>query len=314
MKTIQLLQSAAAISIVVGKDNAPNNHRPSNNNNQHQHQHHLRRHLQFQNVTCAANETPCHLETDDVVACAKEGEDCPCYFNERRCSDEHFGDYCDTVCCEWGVQERCHEPSIDNPGFADVFCANIADGGCPCPEGETKCGTSESSIGYCMAVCCDGELQQTCFDENYNPSYCAEEGECRRSQSQSECSEGKIRCGGDDDWAGYCTNVCCEFDEETCYNDQGKNSCNKISLGGCSPNTSHDFWKSRLASTILAKGTASQVSYYSAMKSRKKELLASLDMHMIRNLEAEEAALFHAIRIRERGSSDRGGEIPPSIS
>ena len=56
-------------------------------------------------ITCAADETPCHIETGTTESCARAGEACPCYFNERQCSDVRFGEYCDTICCEWGVQE-----------------------------------------------------------------------------------------------------------------------------------------------------------------------------------------------------------------
>lgn len=236
---------------------------------------------------------------------------CPCYFNERQCNSARFGDYCDTVCCDWGTQERCHEPSLDDPGMSNVFCANIADGGCPCPDGETRCGTMETDGGFtgaCMAICCDGDNEQVCYDENYDPSYCAliDEGGC-------PCPEGKVRCGGTHDWAGYCTNVCCDdVEEETCFDDQGRISCSRILLG-CSSKTSYEFWKSssRLSSTILAKGTGSQVSYYSNIMDRKKKLLASSEekVRMIKKLEAEEAALFHAIRMRERGSSVKIEEI-----
>lgn len=200
--------------------------------------------------------------------------------------------------------------------YYDVWCANVDEGGCPCPAGEAKCGVFEvdgGHTGYCTPLCCDndndrdeGRLQeqqrqrQTCYDENYDPSYCAyvDEGGC-------PCPEGQIKCGGTEDWAGYCTEACCDHDEEACYDARGNKSCDKILEGGCSLDTSYKYWESRVASTILSKGTGSQVSYYASIKGRKKQLLvaedgdgASIDIRkLIKYAEEEEAALFHAIRL-----------------
>lgn len=160
--------------------------------------------------------------------------------------------------------------------------------------------------GYCTTLCCDGdEGQQTCYDEDYNPSYCSfiADGGC-------PCLDDQIKCGATPDWAGYCTELCCHEDEETCYDTQGNRSCNKRSLGGCSSHTSYEYWnKARgIASTILTKGSGSQVSYYAAIKSRKAQLLMAgsttttseeIITHVIKSLEAEEAALFHVIRLKE---------------
>ena len=33
-------------------------------------------------------------------------------------------------------------------------CAPYADGGCPCPSGEERCGAYEGYLGYCTSVCC----------------------------------------------------------------------------------------------------------------------------------------------------------------
>lgn len=255
-------------------------------------------------ITCAADETPCHDEPGTTLSCARKGMACPCFGNERRCTDPHFGDYCDTVCCEWGVQERCQEPDHDSPGQYNfnVWCANIADGGCSCPDGEMKCGEMETDggfTGYCTSLCCDGDDHQTCYDENSDPSYCAliSEGGC-------PCTEGKSKCGATDDWAGYCTDICCESDEETCYDDPGKMTCKQISLGGCSLDTSYVYWQSQVASTILTKGNGGQISYFHAIKNREK-LLAASDMEMVKNLESEESALFHSIRLRYRERSTK---------
>eukprot|EP00970_Alexandrium_tamarense_P008961 scaffold1760_cov131-Alexandrium_tamarense.AAC.1 len=39
-------------------------------------------------------------------------------------------------------------------------CAPHADGGCPCPSGEERCGAYEGYLGYCTSdVCCDYETE-----------------------------------------------------------------------------------------------------------------------------------------------------------
>lgn len=330
MKIIQLLHTAAAIAKAVGTADGANDRRRG-----------LRR-LQndgndptppapASNITCAADETPCHIETGDTESCAKAGETCPCYYTELQCSDPHFGEYCDSICCEWGVQERCHQQSSD-PGYFDVFCASLASGGCPCPEGQTKCGRvmahdgTVTSTGYCTSVCCDGldehgqQLQEQCFDENYDVSSCA-----LIAQGGCPCPEGQTKCGSTEKWAGYCTDVCCGADEEACYDDAGKKSCSKKSKEeGCgSAGKSIGHWRSRVASTILAQGTGGQISYYSSIKDRKEKLLSLAQAqttpaetlmpevhHLIKHLEEEEAALFHAIRLgkKKRPAANSGGD------
>ncbi len=44
--------------------------------------------------------------------------------------------YCTPLCCEDYVEETCYSQST---GQAES-CAKIVDGGCPCPEGQIKCG------------------------------------------------------------------------------------------------------------------------------------------------------------------------------
>jgi len=227
------------------------------------------------------------------------------------------------------MYRRCRQPSSD-PGYFDVFCAPLASGGCPCPEGQTKCGrvtTDDGTVtseGYCTHICCDGDdehgqpLQERCFDENYDVSSCA-----LISQGGCPCPEGKTKCGSAEDWAGYCTDVCCEADEDACYDDAGNKSCSKKSneegCGSVGKRIGH--WQSRVASTILSGGTGGQISYYSTMKDRKEVLLSlaragdvliSKDVHhLIKHLEEEEAALFHAIRLgtkKTRSSANNWGE------
>ena len=89
-------------------------------------------------------------------------------------SDGYAG-YCiapDLCCAE--DEELCY--SDDWIGTPES-CALISEGGCPCPEGETKCG-SEPDLnysGYCTSLCWE---EQTCYDLNsYQPTSCAAWGE-----------------------------------------------------------------------------------------------------------------------------------------
>ena len=303
------------------------------------------RHLQFDSqppqpqptgpiilANCTSDEIPCHDENSDVLSCiskedAANGMICPCFFNEEQCHDEHLGDYCDTTCCEWGVQERCRAPDLDDPGVYDVWCENLDEGGCPCPDGQMKCndngGEGEEPVefwqrrphsehhlnaGQCAAVCCSDD-EETCYDDNYDAQSCAliESGGC-------PCPEGMEKCGGTEDWAGYCTSVCCDAaaGEVTCYNASGK----YCSTTGCrSTDESYYYWQSRVTSTILQKGTGSQITYYSRIVNRKKELSSvETERHVIEQLEAEECALFHAIRLKESSKQVKNTDVTTSIS
>lgn len=316
MKTIQLLGAAGAISIAAGGH--PDDTAGGGGNS-------LRGvdalgddpTPAFHNATCdlAAGELPCHNEVGWIITCAPPDGDCPCFFNEERCRSPRFGAYCDTVCCEWRTQERCRAPDPDDPGISVVWCAEVDEGGCPCDDGEVKCGVMEvdgGHSGYCTTLCC-GEGEQTCYDDNYDASSCAliEEGGC-------PCPEGQVKCGGTDDWAGYCTETCCDpTSEETCYGANGAKTCRKIAEGGCTAHTSHRHWESRVASTILSEGSGGQVSYYASIRERREVLRrregsAVVDV-MMTHLEAEEAALFHAIRTGRSKKHPREDESVPSF-
>ncbi|KAL7547351.1 hypothetical protein ACHAWF_010669, partial [Thalassiosira exigua] len=183
-------------------------------------------------ITCDldAGETPCHDEPGCVVGCAPPGEGCPCLPFEERCDSSRFGSYCDVACCDWQTQEQCHGPAPnDGSGVKyEVWCADRAAGGCGCPDGEVSCGASDvsgGSMAHCTSLCCP-EGTQTCYDANYDPSYCADiaAGGC-------PCDDGLVKCGNTTDWAGYCTEVCCDVDEEACYDIGGGKRCENFDRG-----------------------------------------------------------------------------------
>mmetsp|Transcript_29881 Transcript_29881/g.54213 ORF Transcript_29881/g.54213 Transcript_29881/m.54213 type:complete len:160 (-) Transcript_29881:182-661(-) len=90
----------------------------------------------------------------------------------------------DVVCSD--IQETCYDEN-----WVVLSCAQIAEGGCPCPEGEVKCGADEliGYTGWCTArVCCDHETEITCYDDNWKSESCAKKNE------GCPCPEGELKC------------------------------------------------------------------------------------------------------------------------
>jgi len=138
-----------------------------------------------------------------------------------------------TVECDWETQETCYD---DN--WIATSCDYISTGGCPCKEGEQKCGAMDDYAGWCSAdpcpLQCDWETQDSCFDDNWIVTSCApiSDGGC-------PCKEGELKCGAMDGWAGWChADPCplqCDWEtEDTCFDDNWTaTSCEPISTGGC---------------------------------------------------------------------------------
>ncbi len=51
--------------------------------------------------------------------------------------------YCTSLCCDDATEETCYSTDTYEPDS----CALISDGGCPCSEGETKCGAFPGYAG-----------------------------------------------------------------------------------------------------------------------------------------------------------------------
>mmetsp|Transcript_29535 Transcript_29535/g.60367 ORF Transcript_29535/g.60367 Transcript_29535/m.60367 type:complete len:198 (+) Transcript_29535:2129-2722(+) len=136
--------------------------------------------------------------------------------------------FCTQLCCEDYVEETCYSQST---GQAES-CAKISDGGCPCPEGQIKCGAVGGYPGYCTDVCCDPWTEETCYSQyTGQPETCSSfaDGGC-------PCPEGQVKCGAVDGYPGYCTSICCDQSiEETCtdtFSGEVK-SCALFTDGGC---------------------------------------------------------------------------------
>lgn len=51
--------------------------------------------------------------------------------------------YCTDVCCDPWTEETCYSQYTGQP----ETCSSLADGGCPCPEGQVKCGAVDGYPG-----------------------------------------------------------------------------------------------------------------------------------------------------------------------
>jgi hypothetical protein len=120
-------------------------------------------------------------------------------------------------CCDSDTEEICYDYDDGyNKPFTNQYCAAIAGGGCPCPDDQVKCGqgkiilflvANEQVINFISLIL----------------------------MFLITCSLSDL----DNDYAGYCTDVCCDQKtEETCYNydyetGTSNTTCAPIANGGC---------------------------------------------------------------------------------
>lgn len=141
-------------------------------------QNHLFSHHFFRQITPRdSRQQQCDPQTEHLcVKCAYEQDGTPT--PEHYCAD--LSKDCPVaVCCDIRTEETCFDAITWDP----IGCARYDRGGCPCPEGEVKCGANEFSSGYCTKLCCDWSTEQTCYDENWEPAYCKkyDDGPCHQS-------------------------------------------------------------------------------------------------------------------------------------
>ncbi len=147
---------------------------------------------------------------------------CSTHFPHLFSSFDSLKGTCAPLCCEDYVEETCYSVF----GIAES-CALIADGGCPCPDGQLKCGSfpgyagmiylqfsfnffgifffvnvevvfhSYSFSGYCAPLCCNDYIEETCYSVTGQAESCAliADGGC-------PCPEGQIKCGSTIGYAG----------------------------------------------------------------------------------------------------------------
>ena len=184
-----------------------------------------------EDVSCdSKTEETCYDEWYKPVSCSLMSEGgCPCPEGTERCNADLANGcvgYCTDACCDWNNEYTCFEAWQPNTGF----CATFEDG-CSCPKGQTECIKGQ---GFCSNACCDLTLEEHCYGPN-NTSFCA-----KIAAGGCPCPEGQVKCGADLDnnYAGYCTDVCCDQKtEEICYKEasgcQPSQFCAKIIDGGC---------------------------------------------------------------------------------
>lgn len=123
----------------------------------------------------------------------------------------------------------------------DIGCATYSEG-CPCPEGETKCGEGEYT---CTPVCCADDEEECYGDWFYDPPLFNYDDEiwdwdwrpleCKPiAEGGCPCPGDKVKCDADPEsnFAGYCMDECCTDDQEEC-NDGDKQTCADFASGGC---------------------------------------------------------------------------------
>jgi hypothetical protein len=152
----------------------------------------------------------------------------PCSLSDL---DNGYAGYCTDVCCDWKTEEICYNyDGYDDDSFwwESKYCAEIADGGCPCQENQVKCGQGKIILlrvlqmkivdfisfilylsflllvsdldngfaGYCTDVCCDQKTEETCYDYDGGTSNttCAAiaGGGCPCPEGTAKCGQGKI--------------------------------------------------------------------------------------------------------------------------
>jgi hypothetical protein len=178
---------------------------------------------QNKNISCKDTEQSCMNDDNIVLSCGSwdgaggVGDGCACPEGLTKCYDGcAWGPevLCTDVCCNdratdgSRLQETCYPNGASDP--KGKFCANVEDGGCPCPEGEKKCSGefdeySKSPTGTCIkntSLCCDYKTHETCGDF-MNPDSCAliADGGC-------PCADDEVKCNADQPtYAGYCAKI-----------------------------------------------------------------------------------------------------------
>ena len=133
-------------------------------NNNHHHGH---LHVQQQQEQHADRMNECRRRNQNhCVECVydEHGYPIPSYY----CSI----DPCPTKVCCAANEDTCY-----NENDTAVSCARLGSAGCPCPEIEIRCGNSTFSFGWCDAICCNPEEEESCTDDEGN-HFCAKIGEC----------------------------------------------------------------------------------------------------------------------------------------
>ena len=118
----------------------------------------------------------------NIISCAPYAEGgCKCPVGKERCgaTDHHKG-WCASVCCDPKTEVSCWKLNSQFK-FDVTACAPKEEGwrGCPCPEGQSRCGPDQTPSGLCSPICCDKSTQVYCFTTSWldYDAYCVDIGE-----------------------------------------------------------------------------------------------------------------------------------------
>lgn len=165
-----------------------------------------------------------------------------------------------------------------------MYCASLSDGGCPCGDGEVRCGS------FCADVCCDHDKEEYCVDwdgtANDGASYCRsyDDGGC-------PCRAGQTRCGADESTIGYCSSICCEGAEPNlCIGEGFQFYC----AAECALNDSFDRNKQKMVGVARSYGSPDEQDIIH----RLLRLHRGADDGEKRRLEVEAVSLTQTIESR----------------
>eukprot|EP00956_Cyclotella_meneghiniana_P015933 scaffold24800_cov44-Cyclotella_meneghiniana.AAC.2 len=272
---------------------------------------------------CTDQQEACYdYETGGKQTCADiEAGGCPCAEGEVKCGadpDYNYAGYCTELCCQ-DDEELCYSSdysydySYDYPQAES--CAPIAAGGCPCAEEEVKCGAMpEYNIaGYCTELCCQDD-EELCFSDDWypQPESCAliEEGGC-------PCKDGEEKCGAmpEINYAGYCTSLCCEADQYTCYDLTSLLPTSCVAWDEeCPTGVTFDVLKEKTMTMIdlsMMKHQNAKFNKFKALEVKMQAYENVNDKAIEKILQAEElAVLLKAKQSGTRKSFNRHTEVP----
>lgn len=262
-------------------------------------------------ICCEEGEETCLDEYYNPSSCASIAEGgCDCNGEQVKCYADleyNYAGYCVDQCCT-DQQEACYDYETDGK----QTCADIETGGCPCAEGEVKCGAMPEwdYAGYCTELCCQDD-EELCYSDDWYPQAesCApiEGGGC-------PCKDGEEKCGAmpEINYAGYCTNLCCE--EQTCYDWPSFSPSSCVAWDEeCPTGVTFDVLKDTTMTMMDQSMTNHQVANFNKVKAIKAKMAAdeNADRKAIEKmLQAEElAVLLKAKRSGAHKSFNKDEEV-----
>lgn len=159
------------------------------------------------NITPRQAQQQCDPQTEQqCTRCSygKDGAPIPEYYcapsDTIAGGNDGSGGCPEAVCCNVRTEETCYDETTE----VATSCARYDEGGCPCPEGQVRCGVSQFSSGYCTSLCCDWTIEETCYDGNMEPAYCKryDDGTCPNPSLNTQGVRINRSDGDDEKWNG----------------------------------------------------------------------------------------------------------------